>query len=239
MRVEVAGTAQEFASVAADAVCALLRERSGAVLGLATGATPLGLYEELTRRYRDGLCDVRNATAFAVDELYGVPRGHPATNASYFARAGLPLRALHVMDSEAPDPDRECAAFLERIERAGGLDLAVLGIGTNGHIAFNEPGSPLDSRARLVELSETTRDVYAPRFGGRAAAPARGLTLGVADLLAARQVLLLANGPGKAGAVATALEGPVSEALPASALQRHPNVTVVLDRAAAARLRGS
>ncbi len=238
MQIELASSGDALARRAADIVCAAVREKPDAVLGLASGKTPLGMYAELARRVAAGKVDLGGVTAFAIDELCGVPRGHPATNASYFARElRFRLRALHVMDSEASDPDAECTGFHHALEDAGGFDLLVLGIGHNGHLAFNEPGSAFDSHARKVALEPITREQNVPYFGSLDATPAYGLTLGIADLLAARTVLLLASGAEKAEAVARALEGPVDEQAPASALQRHPNVTALLDSPAAARLR--
>ena len=237
MRIEIVD-AQDFARRAADLVIDAVRRKSDAVLGLPTGSTPLGMYEELARRAAASEIDFSRATAFAIDELHGVPRDHPATNASYLARAlaGIPLRALHVMDSAAPDPGTECARFAAMLHAAGGLDLAVLGIGRNGHIAFNEPGSAFDSRTRRVRLEDSTREPYVGYFGSLDATPAFGLTIGMAELLAARELLLLVTSASKAAIVARALEGAISEDVPASALQRHTNATVLLDRAAAAEL---
>jgi glucosamine-6-phosphate deaminase len=238
MRVLIAADAADLARRAADIIESLVRERPGAVLGLATGSTPLGLYAELSRRVAAGALDLHGVTVFAIDELHGVPRDHPATNASYCARElSLPLSALHVMDSAAVDAQAECDRFRNAIERAGGLDIVVLGIGPNGHLAFNEPGSAFGSRARKVELAPSTREVYAPAFGSLEATPRFGLTLGLADLLAAREALLLASGADKAAIVARAIEGPVTPDVPASALQRHPNAAALLDPAAASRLR--
>lgn len=240
MHIEIVEGLEELARRAADAVCALVRQKPDAVLGLASGATPRGLYAELARRGRDAAADFGRVTAFAVDELHGVPKDHPATNVSYFREQltqHVPLRALHVMDSGAADAEAECVHFGQLIEEAGGLDLVVLGIGRNGHLAFNEPGSPFDSRARRVALAPTTREPYAQHFGSLDATPAFGLTLGMEDLLAPRDVLLLASGADKAEVVARTLQGPVAEALPASALRRHPRLTVLLDEDAAAQLR--
>jgi glucosamine-6-phosphate deaminase len=236
MRIEVVESA-EFAARAADVVCAAVQAKPEIVLGLPTGRTPFGMYEELARHGAADEIDLSRATAFAIDELHGVPPDHPATNASYLSRAlaDIPLR-VHVMDSSAPDGDAECARFATLLAEAGGLALAIVGIGRNGHLAFNEPGSAFDSRARRVRLEETTREPYIEAFGSFQATPQFGLTLGMAELLAARSVLLLASGSDKASIVARALEGPVSEDVPASALQRHANVTVLLDRAAAAEL---
>lgn len=239
MRIEVITTQEQFARRAADIVCAVVRGQPAAAIGLPSGNTPLGLYAELARRVRDGNADFSRVTAFAIDELHGVGRDHPATNASYFRQQlieRLPLRSFHVLDSETEQPEIECDRFRRLIEEAGGLDLVVLGVGLSGHIAFNEAGSSFDSRARRVALAGATRQTYAHLFGFADQAPAFGLTLGIADLLAAREALLLGRGLDKAAMVAKALEGPLSEALPASALQRHPELTVVLDQEAASRL---
>ena len=220
-------------------VCRAVERKPVIVLGLPSGSTPVGLYRELARRAGAGEADFSAATAFAIDEFLGIAKGHPATNTSYFREhlAAVPLRAVHAFDSETQDPDAECARFAARMQAAGGLDLLVLGIGVNGHIAFNEPGSPFDSRARRVALQAPTRAAYAQAFGSLDDVPAFGLTLGMAELLAARAVLLLASGIDKAGIVAQALEGPASDAVPASALQQHSNATVLLDRPAASRLK--
>ena len=239
MRVHIAADGRDFARRAADIVCELVRRRPDAVIGLPSGKTPLPLYAELARRARDGQVDFRSVSSFAIDELHGLPPYHPATNATYFRSLlteHMPLRAFHVIDSEATDPPAECARFLQLIDKAGGLDLALLGIGLNGHIGFNEPGSPSDSRARRVPLAEMTRAEYAQLFGSVQATPTYGLTLGIADLLEAREILLLATGAMKAAILAQALEGPVTEELPASALQKHHALTVLIDSDAASHL---
>lgn len=234
MHVEVLDEPAVLAQRAAGIVCDLVREKPNAVLGLPTGATPIGLYAGLAHRANES--DFSNVAAFAIDELHGVPRTHPATNASYFRDHRVPGLDVKVLDSETADPEAECARLARGIADVGGLDLVVLGIGRNGHLAFNEPGSSFDSRSRRVALERATRETYAPRFGSLDATPAFGLTLGMVDLLAARHVLLLAIGAGKAEVVAAALEGPVTEQLPASVLQRHHDVTVLLARVAAAKL---
>lgn len=230
MHIETLDSGAALARRAADLVGAA----RGAV-ALPSGKTPVATYAELARRARAGELDLGDITAFALDELAGVPGDHPATNRAYFARHFPP--PIDVFDGGAADPVAECRRVEAAIAAAGGLELAVLGIGANGHIAFNEPGSPLDSRARLVELAPSTRRGYAGAFGSLEATPRRGLTLGVADLLMARRVILLATGAPKAAIVARALEGPVTTEVPASALQRHADLTVLVDRAAAVRLR--
>jgi glucosamine-6-phosphate deaminase len=147
------------------------------------------------------------------------------------------FRALHCPNPGAADPDEHIRAFADAIGRAGGLDLCVLGIGVNGHIAFNEPGSGADSRARAVDLAPASRQAHAASFGSLARVPARGMTLGVADLLAARSILMMAQGAGKAAILREAIEGPMTSAVPASWLQAHGDVKWLLDEAAAAALR--
>jgi glucosamine-6-phosphate deaminase len=236
MRIDIVAAA-EFSSRAAHFVREALEAALHRTIGLPTGRTPLGVYAELRREAGAGSLDLRQAEAFAIDELHGVASAHPATNASYLQRE-LPTLSgqTRVMDSAAPDGDRECAQFAAAIAEAGGLDVVVLGIGHNGHIAFNEPGSSFDSRARRVRLDDSTRAVYAPSFGSLEEVPRYGLTLGIADLLAARRLILLATGLDKADALVRALERDPDEATPASALQLHGDVTVLLDEAAASKL---
>jgi glucosamine-6-phosphate deaminase len=229
----------QFARMAADVLCEAVEQHPDAAIALPSGKTPLSFYDELARRVSERAVDFRGVTAFAIDELYGVPSDHPATNATYFSERvspRIPLRALHVMASDAPDADAECARFTRLIENAGGLEVAVVGIGRNGHIAFNEPGSAFDSPARLVELTDDSRAQYTEAFGSLEATPPRGLTLGIGDLRAARRAVLLALGAEKAEVVSQALEGAVTEKLPASVLRRHPHFTVVLDQPAGSRL---
>ncbi|HXH26044.1 MAG TPA: glucosamine-6-phosphate deaminase [Vicinamibacterales bacterium] len=237
MRIVIVENPETLAVAAADVVASVVRARPDAILGLPSGETPLGLYRELGRRVDAGDLDLSRVTAFAVDEFYGAPAGAPGTNAAYFAaRLTFRLRALHLLRSDAPDPEAECARFAAILRELGPPDLVVLGIGADGHIAFNEPGSPPDSRTRLVALTDETRRAHAEAFGGLERVPRTGLTIGIADILEARRVLLLASGGAKAGILARALRGPETPEVPASALRRHPALTVIADRAAAADL---
>lgn len=237
MRIISVRDAAGLSRMAADIVASLVSERPDAVLGLPTGDTPLGLYSELAKRERAGAAGFSRVMAFAVDEFYGVLQGAPGTNAAYFAaRVTLGVKELHQFRSDAPDPDAECRRFAALLLSHGPLDLVILGIGANGHIAFNEPGSPFDSRTRPVKLSAVTRRAHSRAFGGIALVPRTGLTIGVADILEARRALLLASGRRKAQVLARALRGPITTDVPASALQLHPDLTVVADRAAAAML---
>lgn len=230
------------ARLAADAVEALLRAKPDAVLGLATGSSPLALYAELVRRHaQEGLSFAR-ARAFLLDEYVGLPAGHPERYASVIdrelaSRVDFAPGAVRGPDGDAADVPAACAAYDEAIRAAGGVDLQVLGIGTDGHLAFNEPGSSLASRTRIKTLTEQTRRDNARFFGGDVdAVPRHVLTQGLGTIMEARHLVLLATGRAKAEAVHRMVEGGVSAMWPASVLQLHPHVTVLLDDAAASRL---
>ena len=170
MRIVIVESPDTLAVAAADVVASVVRARADAILGLPSGETPLGLYRDLARRIEAGDLDLSRATAFALDEFYGVTAGAPGTNAAYFGgQLALSLRARDMLRSDAPDPHEECARFAAVLRELGPPDLVILGIGTNGHIAFNEPGSPFDSRTRLVTLTDETRRVHA-EVADRAAA---------------------------------------------------------------------
>jgi glucosamine-6-phosphate deaminase len=204
-------------------------------VGLATGATPVALYEAIRPAAATGTVDVSGWRPFAIDE-YVCRRDHPCANRAFFARHwdAIPgAGPVSQFDPEAHDLEAEAARFSKVLRAAGGLDIAVLGIGTNGHLAFNEPGSARDSLARVATLTRESRLSASRCFAGP---PALGLTLGLAELLGARRVLLLANGTGKAAIVARALEWGVNTDCPASFIREHESATVVLDEEAAARL---
>lgn len=235
-------SADDVARVAADVVETLVRRAPDAVLGLATGSSPIPAYRELVRRHRDGTGpSYARVRWFTLDEYVGLPAGHPQTYRETVLREltddlGVPRERV-----AGPDPDPEGLAgagerYEEAIRAAGGVDLQVLGIGTDGHLAFNEPGSSLASATRIKTLAEQTRRDNARFFDTVDDVPRHVLTQGLGTILRARHLLLVATGAGKAAAVAEALEGPVSASCPASVLQLHPHVTVLLDDAAAAGL---
>jgi glucosamine-6-phosphate deaminase len=237
MGIEVVSDENALAARAADIICALVHEKPAAVLGLPTGSTPVPTYVELARREDARTCDLRHATAFAVDEFLDGERTTPGTNSAFFRQyLRVGLHAVHVPNPGAADPETHIAAYAEAIRRSGGMDLCVLGVGVNGHVAFNEPGSLRDSRARVVALTPETRQAHAAGFGSLDAVPRRGVTLGVADILEARRLLVLAAGATKAAIVARALEGAVSDEVPASFLRDRADATWLLDEAAASHL---
>jgi glucosamine-6-phosphate deaminase len=227
------------ARTAADIIEERVR-RGPSVLGLATGSTPLGTYRELIGRHRDGL-SFAEAQAFLLDEYVGLPSAHPESYRSVIRRefAGhvdLAADAVHGLDGEAADPAAEAARYEASISAAGGVDVQLLGIGTDGHIGFNEPMSSLASRTRIKTLTEQTRRDNARFFASPDQVPEHVLTQGLGTILEARHLLLLGLGEAKAAAVAAAVEGPVAAVCPASALQLHPHVTVLVDAAAASQL---
>jgi glucosamine-6-phosphate deaminase len=239
MRVEVLADEHAVAVRAADIICDVVRTRPDAHIGLPTGQTPISAYAELARREVNGGIDFSRVIAYAIDEFAGVAATTPGTNAEFYSRyLRFHPKALHCPMSGALYPDVHIRAFAESIRFGGGLDVCVLGIGVNGHIAFNEPGSMEDSAARAVDLTPESRAAHAEEFGSLEQVPARGMTLGVADLLEARAILAIATGTPKARVVRDAIEGEVSAAVPASWLRRHDDVTWLLDEAAAAMLRG-
>ncbi len=231
-----------LARLAADAIERLLRVRPQTVLGLATGSSPLAVYDELVRRHDEAGLSFARARAFMLDEYVGLPAHHPQRYRNVIeqeiaSRVDLAPGAVQGPDGNADDLVAACAAFEQAIADAGGVDLQLLGIGTDGHVAFNEPGSSLASRTRIKTLTRQTREDNARFFDDDVSqVPTHCLTQGLATIMSARHLVLLAQGRGKAEAVHQLVEGPVSAMWPATVLQHHPHVTVLVDDAAASRL---
>jgi glucosamine-6-phosphate deaminase len=235
MHIEITADADALAIRAADLICDAARTKADALLGLPTGNTPIAAFAEIARRVAAGTVSFERATIYAVVVFAGATRTTPGTNSVFYRiHVNVGQRALHCPNPAALDPDEHIRAFADAIRRGGGLDLCVLGIGENGHIAFNEPGSARASRARVVDLAPTSRAAHAAAFGSLEAVPWRGITLGVADLLEARTMVVLASGRTKAAIVARAIHGEMTADVPASWLQTHPNITWLLDEDAAA-----
>jgi glucosamine-6-phosphate deaminase len=238
----VIAPADELARLAADAVESLLRRKPDAVLGVATGSSPLKVYDELARRHTEHGLSFARARAFMLDEYVGLPEDHPeryrnVIETEIASRVDFPPGAVQGPDGLAEDLRAACAAYEDAISAAGGVDLQLLGIGTDGHIAFNEPGSSLASRTRIKTLTEQTRADNARFFGGDIdQVPQHCLTQGLGTIMEARHLVLLATGRAKAEAVHQLVEGPVSAMWPATIMQHHPHVTVLVDNAAASRL---
>lgn len=236
------GSPVDVARVAADIVEELVARRPSAVLGLATGSTPLPTYQELIRRHRGGEGPVWDrVTTFNLDEYVGLPAGHEQSYLATIRREltdglGIDPARVHGPDPTASELPTAGERYEVAIADAGGVDLQILGIGTNGHLAFNEQGSSLGSPTRIKTLTAQTRRDNARFFGSPEEVPLHVLTQGLGTILRARHLVLIATGAGKADAVAAAVEGPVSASCPASVLQLHPHATVLVDDAAAAGL---
>lgn len=241
MKVVILDDAAAVAAYGADVFEAELAARPAAVLGLATGATPLALYRELIARCRSGRISFARATTFNLDEYLGLGAVHPRSYRHYmqehlFAHVDVDPSRTHLPAADAVHARRAGADYEDRIAAAGGIDLQLLGIGRNGHIGFNEPYSSLSSRTRVKTLTAKTIADNARFFAEGEYQPHLAITMGIGTILAARRVLLLATGEAKADAVAQMIEGAVAARCPASALQLHAAATVVLDPAAASRL---
>lgn len=235
----VLGDADAVADHAAAYIVDKLAAKPDLVLGLPTGETPRGIYARLVEACRTGKLSFARASSFNLDEYRGLPPGHPASYHAYmremlFRHIDIEPARAHLPNGLAPDAGAEGRRYERLIEEAGGIGLMVLGIGGNGHIGFNEPGSPFDSRTRAVRLTEQTREANRRGFPASETVPEAAITMGIATILEAREILLVATGTAKADALADALKGPETPECPASVLRRHPAVTIVCDTAAAA-----
>jgi glucosamine-6-phosphate deaminase len=242
MEIIIQPDAQSAAVIGARIIARLVREKPAAVLGLATGSTPLPLYRELIRLHREEGLSFAGVTTFNLDEYAGLAPGHPASYHAFmhenlFAHIDVPKENIHIPDGLAADIPRHCLEYEAAIRNAGGIDIQVLGIGSDGHIGFNEPTSSLASRTRIKTLTPRTKKDNARFFGSESDVPSHVITTGVGTIMDARQVLLIGTGENKAQAIADSCEGPVTALVPASVLQFHPAATVLLDEPAASRLR--
>ncbi len=243
MKVIICADAEEMSKQGAEIFADRIKAKPDLVLGLATGGTPEGMYRELARLNKDGQLDFSQVKTFNLDEYAALPPTHDQSyryfmNKNLFDLVNINKENTHVPDGEAPDLEKHCQEYEDAIQAAGGIDLQLLGIGVNGHVAFNEPGSPRDSRTRVVELDEITRQANSRFFSSIDEVPGQALSMGIGTINEAREIMLLASGENKADAIAKTLEGPVTEEVPASLLRDHANVTFILDKAAASKLRG-
>ena len=213
------------------------------ILGLPTGSSPLGMYKHLIELNKQGVVSFKNVITFNMDEYVGLPEEHPESYHSFmhtnlFSKIDEPKENIHILNGNAEDLEAECAAYEEAIQAAGGFDLFLGGIGEDGHIAFNEPFSPLTSRTRVVTLTEDTRIVNSRFFGGDMnLVPKQALSVGVATVTDSKEVVILAFGPKKARAIHDAVEGPYSHMCTVSALQNHQNGIIVADEASVGELK--
>ncbi len=234
-------TSEAASLLAARHIRKQIEGKPGSVLGLATGSTPLLLYRELVRMHKEEGLDFSRVTTFNLDEYIGLAPEHPRSyhafmHENFFRHVNIPAERIHLPDGLTPDVEAFCADYEARIASVGGIDLQLLGIGGDGHIGFNEPGSSLASRTRIKTLTQRTLSDNARFFASGETQPHHVITMGIGTILDSRRILLLAFGANKADAVAAAAEGPITASVPASALQFHPKTHLYLDEAAATRL---
>jgi glucosamine-6-phosphate deaminase len=245
MEVIIRPTAESAAALTANLIARALHHQPKLVLGLATGRTMERVYAELARRHREDGLDFSLCRTFNLDEYVGLAPEHPDSYRQYmnrllFRNVNIDPRNTHVLNGIAPDLSAECERYERQIVECGGIDLQLLGIGSDGHIGFNEPLSALRSRTREKALTPSTRRQNAALFDGdMQRVPARALTMGVGTIQESRRCLLLVTGKEKAAILARAVEGPITAMVTASALQLHPRCTVIIDEDAAADLQGS
>lgn len=242
MEVVILDNADSVAAYGATIMVELVRSKRNAVLGLATGSTPVALYRELGRRYREGDISFKEVITFNLDEYFDIKLGDPQSYRSYMNREFFSLIDIDLDNTHLPDnrygahPNRIGAGYERAIREAGGVDLQLLGIGANGHIGFNEPTSSLVSRTRIKTLTKKTLVDNNRFFGKEEKQPHLAITMGIGSIMDSRQIMLLATGNRKAGAIRNTIEGPVSAMCPASILQFHKQAVVIIDEAAAAEL---
>lgn len=233
---------QDLSNRAAQMIAKDLLKNPNLVLGLATGNTPLGLYAELIRMHTLENLDFSAVTTFNLDEYLGLSGDHPQSfyhyiHTHFLNHVNIDHKNIHVPDGSIRQNFEEyCRHYEEQIRQAGGIDVQILGIGKTGHIGFNEPTSSLASRTRLKTLADITIQENQKTFGAGELVPPCAITMGIGTILESRRIVLLASGSSKADAIAKAIEGPITSTITASALQLHPDVTVVLDEAAASKL---
>lgn len=233
---------EEMSSKAAELIAREIRKNPRCVLGLPTGNTPLGLYRNFIKMYKKNELSFSFVKTFNLDEYYGLPPNHPLSYHFYmyrnfFDHIDIDKRNIHIPDGLTKNPIKHCREYEEKIREAGGIDWQILGIGRNGHIGFNEPGSELDSRTRLVDLTEQTIMDNSRYFEKIEDVPRKAITIGIATIMEAKNILLLASGEHKADIIHKAFEGPVTKEVPASFLQYHPRVTLIIDKLAASKLK--
>ncbi len=242
MEIIIQPTPSDGSVIAARIIARLVRTKPDCVLGLATGSTPIATYRELVRLHRKEGLDFSKVTTFNLDEYVGLPHEHPQSYHAFmdehlFRHINVARENIHIPDGMAADIPAECARYEAAIAAAGGIDIQLLGIGTDGHIGFNEPTSSLASRTRIKTLTEQTRADNARFFeGDLAKVPFHCITMGVGSIMACRQVLILAFGANKAKAIAEAVEGPITSMNPATVLQMHPVAKCIIDEPAATKL---
>ena len=242
MRIYECADAAAMSRRAANIISAQVIIKPNCVLGLATGSTPIGTYQQLVERCKNGDLSFAEVTTVNLDEYLGLAPTHEQSyryfmNHNLFDHVDIKMENTHVLNGMAADPDAECAAYNELIHSLGGIDLQLLGMGHNGHIAFNEPGDNFGLETHVVSLSERTIDANTRFFASRDEVPRKALSMGIKNIMSARKILVVVSGEEKAEAVYKSVTGPVTNEVPASVLQLHPDVTLVGDSAALSKLK--
>ncbi|MBB6635163.1 glucosamine-6-phosphate deaminase [Cohnella thailandensis] len=237
MNVLIFDSNEKLNEAGANIITSLIQTNPRAVLGLATGGTPVGVYEQVVKDYDRGLVSFKSVKTFNLDEYVGLPEDHPESYHSYmnhhlFRHIDLPAKNVHIPNGNAEDLEAECRSYDERIADAGQIDLQLLGLGHNGHIGFNEPAHALIRGTHIVDLAEETLKANARFFDSIDDVPKQALTMGVGTILKAKMILLIVRGADKAEIVHRALTGPITTDVPASLLQTHPHLVVLLDQEA-------
>ena len=242
MKITILDTTQAVAAAVADRIATALRTKRNAVIGLASGRTPIDAYAQMQRLHAAGSMDWSRASTFNLDEFAGIPASHRGSFRRFmeehlFEGVNLARDRIHFLNGGAPDLDAECERYEAAIVAAGGIDLQLLGIGSNGHIGFNEPGADLPVRTHRVRLLESTRRDNAALFGGEwSQVPDAALSMGIGTILAAGRIVLVATGEKKAECIRQTVSGRLTTQVPASMLQVHAVVELLLDRDAASRI---
>ena len=241
MEIIIAKDYSGLSRTAALLLAAQVIRHPSSVLGLATGSTPEGTYDCLIDMYREGLVDFRRVTTFNLDEYRGVTPQNPCSyrwfmEENLFKHIGIPLEQTHIPNGMTEDIEGECLEYERKICQAGGIDLQLLGLGGNGHIGFNEPANHFSARTQLVDLDAATIKANSRFFSSETEVPRQAISMGIKSIMDARCILLLASGAGKAQAVKGMVKGSITPAHPASVLQLHPQVTIIIDSAAASLL---
>ncbi|MFH1824154.1 MAG: glucosamine-6-phosphate deaminase [Candidatus Firestonebacteria bacterium] len=242
MEVIVKENVEEMSKLGAEIVAEVLNGKKSPVLGLATGSTPVKMYKELIRMNKEGKMDFSNVRSFNLDEYVGVEESHSQSYHYFmwenlFKHINIKKENTNVPNGIAEDIPEACKLYEEKIIKCGGVDIQVLGIGSNGHIAFNEPGSSSSSRTRIIALDERTIDDNARFFAKKEDVPRYAVSMGIGTILEAKKIILLANGKNKAEAVAKSVEGPITAMVPASFLQMHQDTIFILDQEASSLLK--
>jgi len=242
MKVIICDSYEKAGKAAATVIAAQVMTKPDCVLGLATGSTPLGTYSELIRLHKEDALDFARVRTFNLDEYFGVEKTNDQSYYYFmmenlFSKININSANINMLDGQSENPEEECRAFEERIAAAGGIDLQLLGIGHNGHIGFNEPGDCYTQDTHVAMLSESTIEANARFFRNRDEVPTMSLTMGIGSIMRAKKILLIASGGNKADIVREFVCGKVTPQIPASILKFHNDVIVILDRAAAAKLK--